>query len=147
MSTVEQDAARLQDVFPGLVRALGLLRPDTTPCGQPMSPTEAHAIDELRHRGPLTQKDLASALGLQKSTVSRLVDQLDARELVARVANPSDARSVHIVLTPNGQRRAERLASARQAFFKQLLEPLGVDDRQTVIHGLSILQEVARARS
>lgn len=147
MSTVGQDAAQLRDVLPGLVRALGLLRPDTTPCGQPMSTTEAHAIDELRARGPLSQKDLAHALGLQKSTVSRLVDQLEADELVARVANPSDSRSAHLVLTRNGERRAERLAAARQELFEQLLEPLGVDDRRTVIQGLSLLQEVARARS
>lgn len=112
-----------------------------------MSTTEAHAIDEIRVRGPLAQKDLAHALGLQKSTVSRLVDQLEADGLVARVANPSDSRSVHIVLTLSGERRAERLAAARQALFEQLLEPLGADDRRTVIQGLSILQEVARARS
>jgi DNA-binding MarR family transcriptional regulator len=147
MTTVGEGAAQLRDVLPGVVRALGLLRPDTTPCGQPMSTTEAHAIDELRTRGPLAQKDLAHALGLQKSTVSRLVDQLEADELVARVANPSDSRSVHLVLTPNGERRAERLAAARQALFERLLEPLGADDRRTLIRGLSILQEVARART
>lgn len=147
MPTVAQDAARLRDVFPAVVRGLGMLRPDTTPCGQPMSTTEAHAVDELRHRGALAQKDLANALGLQKSTVSRLVDQLEAHDLVARASNPSDSRSVHVVLTPNGERRAERLASARQAFFEELLEPLDVEERHTVIQGLSILQEVARARS
>jgi DNA-binding MarR family transcriptional regulator len=147
MSSVEDVASELRDVLPRVVRALGLLRPDTTPCGQPMSTTEAHAIDELRARGPLAQKDLARSLGLQKSTISRLVDQLEADELVARVTNPSDSRSVQIVLTPNGRRRAKRLAAARQAFFEQLLEPLDADDRRTVIEGLSILLEVACARS
>lgn len=111
-----------------------------------MSTTEAHAVDELRHRGPLAQKDLANALGLQKSTVSRLVDQLEAHDLVARATNPSDSRSVHVVLTSNGERRAEQLAAARQKFFEDLLEPLDVDDRRTVIQGLSILQEASLAR-
>lgn len=135
----------MRDLFPAVVRALGLLRPDTTPCGQPMSTTEAHAVDELRNRGPLAQKDLAHALGLQKSTVSRLVDQLEGHELVARASNPSDSRSIHVVLTPNGERRAEMLAAARQEFFEDLLAPLDADDRRTVIQGLFILQEVSLA--
>jgi DNA-binding MarR family transcriptional regulator len=112
-----------------------------------MSTTEAHAIDELRIRGPLAQKDLAGALGLQKSTVSRLVDQLEANDLVARVPSPADQRSVHVVLTPNGKRRAARLATARRALFERLLEGLGARDRRTVIDGLSRLEAVVRART
>ncbi len=106
----EDDVARLQGAFASVVRALGLLRPDTTPCGQRISVTEAHAIAELHDRGPLTQQALAAALGLQKSTVSRLVDQLAADDLAARAPNPSDHRSVLVELTPNGKQRASRLA-------------------------------------
>ncbi len=51
----DRDAAKLQASFSAVVRALGLLRPDTTPCGQRMSVTEAHALGELHGAGPLTQ--------------------------------------------------------------------------------------------
>jgi len=141
------DVARLQDAFASVVRALGLLRPDTTPCGQPVSVTEAHAIAELHDRGPLTQQELAAALGLQKSTVSRLVDQLAADDLAARAPNPSDRRSVLVELTPNGKQRARRLAKARRALFAGLLEQLDDDARRTVIDGLTHLDEAARARA
>jgi DNA-binding MarR family transcriptional regulator len=148
MSTPGDDeVARLQDSFVSVVRALGLLRPDTTPCGQPVSVTEAHAIAELHDHGPHSQKDLAASLALQKSTVSRLVDQLEANDLAARVPNPSDRRSVLVALTPNGKRRAQRLATAKRSLFAGLLDQLDADARRTVIDGLTHLDEAAHART
>jgi len=146
MSPGENDAASLQRALSGLVRTLGLLRPDTTPCGQPITVTEAHALGELHDRGPLTQRELAVALGLQKSTVSRLVDQLDERDLARRSPNPVDRRSVLVTLTENGTVRAGRLAHARQALFADLIERLDPSDRRTVIDGLTRLEEAARGR-
>jgi DNA-binding MarR family transcriptional regulator len=143
----EADAEQMQQAFAGVVRALGLLRPDTTPCGQPMSVTEAHAIAELHRRGPLTQKELTGALGLQKSTVSRLVGQLETADLAARGTNPADGRSVVVALTPNGIRRARRLADARTALFVDLLDRLAPADRRVAIEGLTRLEEAARARN
>lgn len=140
-----QDAARLQASFASVVRALGLLRPDTTPCGQPMSVTEAHAIGELHAAGHLTQQRLADHLRLQKSTVSRLVDELCADGLVTRSTNPDDRRSVRLELTALGRKRAERLAVARQALFGRLLDRLTAEERQLVIAGLDRLARVAHA--
>jgi DNA-binding MarR family transcriptional regulator len=139
------DAATLQVSFSTVVRALGLLRPDTTPCGQPMSVSEAHAISELHAAGSLTQQGLADRLRLQKSTVSRLVDELCADGLVARKANPADRRSVLLELTPLGRSRAERLANARQALFGRLLDRLTTEDRRLVIAGLDRLARAADA--
>lgn len=146
MLEASDDAERLQQAFSGMVRALGLLRPDTTPCGLPISVTEAHALGELHDRGPLTQRQLAAALGLQKSTISRLVDQLEGRDLARRSPNPDDGRSVLVALTDNGTIRAGRLARARRELFGDLIERLSVADRRTVIDGLTRLEEAARGR-
>jgi DNA-binding MarR family transcriptional regulator len=140
----EAEIDRLQGSFEGVVRALGLLRPDTTPCGQPMSITEAHAIAELERAGSLTQNGLALALGLQKSTISRLVDQLVDRDLAVRTPNPADQRSVLVSLTTGGADRARRLADARRALFATLLERLEPADRRIVVEGLTRLSEAAR---
>ena len=147
MLRADDDADRLQRAFSGMIRALGLLRPDTTPCGQPVTVTEAHALNELLDRGPMTQQKLAAALGLQKSTVSRLVDQLGERDLARRSPNPADRRSVLVDLTDNGALRAQRLAEARRALFAGIIDRLEVHDRRTVIDGLTQLEEAARARS
>jgi DNA-binding MarR family transcriptional regulator len=137
------EAAKLQASFTAVVRALGLLRPDTTPCGQHMSVTEAHAITELHEAGTLTQQALADRLRLQKSTVSRLVDELCADGLTRRRAHPSDGRSVLLELTSLGTNRAKRLVTARQALFSGLLDRLTTEDRRVVLAGLDRLARAA----
>lgn len=144
MSDLVDEAERVQTAFSSVVRELGLLRPDTTPCGQPISVAQAHALGELHERGPLTQQEMASALRVQKSTVSRLVDQLESDRLATRAPNPADGRSVLISLTSNGRRRAERLADARRELFVRLLDQLDDDARRSVVEGLSHLEEAAR---
>lgn len=140
-----EDAASVQVSFASLVRALGLLRPDTTPCGQPMSITTAHAIGELHAAGPLTQQDLADRLRLQKSTVSRLVDEMCAGDLAARSKNPADQRSVLVDLTPHGRVRAERLEEARRQKFTGLLSQLTADECRVVVAGLGLLEGAVSA--
>jgi putative acetyltransferase len=108
-----------------------------------MSVTEAHAIGELHQAGPATQQRLATTLRLQKSTISRLVDQLEADGIVTREANPDDRRSVLVSLTALGTSRAERLDDARRALFSRLLDELGPDERAMVVAGLTRLKEAA----
>lgn len=140
------DAERVRESFVGVVRALGLIRPDTTPCGQPMSLTEAHALSELRDRGAVSQQVLADRLRLQKSTVSRLVDGLVRSGTAERVPNPSDRRSVLIALTPVGHRKAERLHVAQTDLFDRLLADSPVEDRQQLVEALEKLAKAARDR-
>ena len=54
-----------------LVRSLGLHKPDETPCGQPVSVAEAHALLEIAREPGISQNGLAGRLKLEKSTVSR----------------------------------------------------------------------------
>jgi DNA-binding MarR family transcriptional regulator len=131
--------------FVGVVRALGLIRPDTTPCGQSVSLTEAHAISELLDRGPMTQQVLADRLRLQKSTVSRLLDQLERDGTVERAPNPTDRRSVLIGLTATGRRKAERLRLAQTDLFDRLLANSSAEERRQLVEALDKLEQAARA--
>ena len=67
-----------------LVRSLGLHKPDETPCGQPISVAEAHALLEIEREPGLTQNGLASHLRLEKSTVSRIAGMLEQRGFISR---------------------------------------------------------------
>jgi DNA-binding MarR family transcriptional regulator len=69
---------------------------------------------------------LAGASGLSLSRVSRVIDALERRELVARKSCPSDARAVHAQITSAGlalvrSAQATHFASV-QAMFFDLLE-------------------------
>ncbi|OKK17303.1 MarR family transcriptional regulator [Streptomyces sp. CB00455] len=82
----------------------------------------------------------ASALGaktlLSRSQVSRVVDQLQARGLVARSVSPADARSVRISLTATGRTAfAEADATRREALreaFDDRLDDADIEALETV---------------
>jgi DNA-binding MarR family transcriptional regulator len=68
---------------------------------------------------------LASQTGLSLSRVSRIVDALEGRGLLARRSCPSDARAINAHLTPAGNEllsaaEATHFAAVQQRFFDHL---------------------------
>lgn len=127
-----------------LIRTLGLHQPDRTPCGQPVSVAEAHALLELGREPGLSQNGLAARLRLEKSTVSRIVSALEKRGWVARRRNPHDTRVVHVHLTDAGRDAAATLAASRQAKFERIFAAIPPAERYAVLSSLDTLLQVIR---
>jgi DNA-binding MarR family transcriptional regulator len=73
----------------------------------------------------LRLSSLASEAGLSLSRVSRIVDVLESRGLIARRPCPADARAINAELTPAGLELAKaaqstHLAAVRERFFDRL---------------------------
>ncbi len=139
-----QTSLEFQEQLIALVRAFGLHRPDQTPCGQPISVAEVHALMELANTVPLSQNELARRLRLEKSTISRLVGILEQRGWVERTQDPVDRRVVRLRLTQTGHQAADNLAAAREAKFTRLLQAIPETKRAPVIQTLKLLVEVLR---
>jgi DNA-binding MarR family transcriptional regulator len=134
----------LQERMIALIRAFGLHKPDQTPCGKPVSVAEAHALMELSRGQPLVQKELASRLRLEKSTVSRLVGMLEGRGWVERSRSTQDRRAVELRLTGAGRRTAEGIAEVRREKFARVLEAIPEGERGSVLESMRILEEAMR---
>lgn len=130
---------QLQRQMMELVRTFGLLQPDRTPCGQPMSTSAAHALTEVAGSEGLSQGELGARLGLEKSTVSRLVAEMERSGWLRRRRDEVDGRVVRLQLTEQGQRVADRVASARAALFDQLAERISGRERALVERALDVL--------
>lgn len=128
----------LQEKMVTLVRAFGLHHPQRTPCGQPVTVSEAHALMEVA-RGPLPQAELVTRLRLEKSSVSRLVGRLEQRRWLARERDPADGRAVLLQLTEEGRRAAEQLAAARAHRFSRLFAAIPPPEREAVLRTLDVL--------
>jgi DNA-binding MarR family transcriptional regulator len=137
----DPQALALQAQLSAFVRAFGLHQPEQTPCGQPIPVSEAHAITELYREGPMAQHELVARLNLQKSTVSRLVTQLENRGWLSRRRETPDGRVAVLELTDAGRRAALQVVAARAAKFDRLLAALPADRRGDVIEALSLLVE------
>jgi DNA-binding MarR family transcriptional regulator len=135
----DSESKELAATMVALVRSFGLHRPDETPCGEPVPVAEAHALMDLAADGPLNHGDLAVRLRLEKSTVSRLVRQLERRKWIKRSPAAHDRRVVQIQLTPRGEAAAQRLADARQSKFDGLLAALPRQKRSSILEAMSTL--------
>jgi MarR family transcriptional regulator, lower aerobic nicotinate degradation pathway regulator len=67
-----------------------------------LSITQARLLGVLRDRTP-TMNELARLLGLDKSSVSGLVDRAERRGLVVRIPSTDDRRAVRVGLTDQGR--------------------------------------------
>ena len=141
--SLSEDVIALQTHISAFVRAFGLHQPDQTPCGQLIPVSEAHAVAELQQHGPLTQLDLARRLRLEKSTVSRLVNQLHERGWLRRSKRDGDGRLVWLELTDAGDKAATDLSTARAQRFIRLLKAIPADRRQSVLDALTLLVEAS----
>jgi DNA-binding MarR family transcriptional regulator len=75
-----------------------------------LSLTQIRVLAILRDRR-VKMSELAGYLGLDKSTITGLVDRAEKRGLLQRAPNPVDGRAVDVLLTAEGRELAERGAT------------------------------------
>jgi DNA-binding MarR family transcriptional regulator len=111
-----------------------------------VSTVEAHLIGYCLAKGPRPISELHRVLGQNKSTLTAILDRLEARELVARRLNPSDRRSWMIDLTPDGDALARKLRNEYKRFESFLLQRIEARDLagfRTVMAVIGEVTEVA----
>jgi DNA-binding MarR family transcriptional regulator len=74
--------------------------------------------------------DLAAHLGLDRSSVTGLVDRATARGLVERFADPDDGRASRVRLTDAGRTLARRGRAEVAPWFEDRFAPLSVGERR-----------------
>jgi DNA-binding MarR family transcriptional regulator len=88
----------------------------------------------------LTMSKLSAEVALTTGGVTRLVDRMVEAGLVARENCPSDRRSVHVVLTDNGQSTLQRaIVEHIEGIDRHLMTPLDDGDRAALTVALSKL--------
>jgi DNA-binding MarR family transcriptional regulator len=92
----------------------------------------------LRDREPGMQ-ELARHLGLDKSSMTGLVDRAERRGLVRRAAAPHDGRAVHVSLTAQGHDLADDAAADADRQIHALTEGLTDVQRTQLSQLASIL--------
>lgn len=75
-----------------------------------------------------SQIAIAARLGLDKTTLTYLIDGLEQAGLVKRTPDPQDRRSRHINLTAKGHNTLARFTEAVEAVERQVLSRLSAAD-------------------
>jgi DNA-binding MarR family transcriptional regulator len=94
-----------------------------------LSLTQLRVLAILRDRR-LQMTELADYLGLDKSTMTGLVDRAERRGLLARVRNPVDGRAVDVGISPAGSELAKRLYARVMRSLSPMTAALTQADRR-----------------
>lgn len=91
--------------------------------------------------GDVRMRELARRLGLATSTVTRLVDRLEAAGLAERRSERPDRRSVLVGLTAPGREALQAVRRRLRAFLRELIAGLTPRERGELLRLLSKVGE------
>ena len=138
------ESEQLHELFMDLVRVAGLLQPDQELPGLSVSLSQAYAIHELDHGSGLSQQELAEILFLEKSTVSRMIADLENKGLVERERDPDNRRTYRLKLTDAGRDFHVRVADGYGAQYQRWTAAMTSAERKALLVGLPALIRVVR---
>jgi DNA-binding MarR family transcriptional regulator len=137
---IADDVAALQDatrVLAGVaLRSVDVLQ-------GAVSLPQLRVLAVLADLGQAWSARVATALGLERSTITRLVDRLVAAGHVTRVMDPSNRSAVILELTASGRGLVADVAAWRQAELQRILLRLEPADRATLTAALRSLVQAA----
>ena len=108
------------------------------------SVSQALALHALDTDPPLSQQELGARLRLEKSSVSRLVADLERRGLIQRQRDEDNRRVVRLRLTDEGWRAHVELGAQFHQHYDRWTAELTPAERDALIVGLSAFLRASR---
>ena len=93
----------------------------------------------LLAEGPISQHALGDQLGIDRTTMVELIDELESQGIVVRRRNASDRRSYALSLTPKGRTVQKRAARAFDGAADEFLNALKPAERDQLLDMLQRL--------
>ena len=84
-----------------------------------------------QNKEEVIQKDMADLIGKDKSTILRLIDSLETKELVRRVAGKKDKRKNYLMVTKKGEELIKQYENIFSAIFEELQQGLNESELNT----------------
>jgi DNA-binding MarR family transcriptional regulator/GNAT superfamily N-acetyltransferase len=119
-------------------RKLGIIEPKLLE--SPWTLQEARIIYEIAGRQSCTATDLVRALGLDPGFVSRTLQALQRRQIVARKPSKTDRRVTELALTARGRAAFADLDSRSRGVVASLLGKLDDGERATVVNAMATIE-------
>jgi DNA-binding MarR family transcriptional regulator len=129
---IEDETARWMPAFLALLRTNARLRDQLELDVRRISGLSVARYDVLTHvdmaGGRLGLSDLARAMVLSPSGLSKLLDRMQEAGLVERQPDPDDARSTYAVITRHGRAVVKKTRQRHHAFLQHVFGDV-LDDR------------------
>lgn len=107
-----------------------------------LRPAQYSVLTVIEHNPGLSQTRLADALGIKKTNLVAMIDELEERSLARRVPTENDRRARALFLTPKGDALMSRLHRLDGMIDQRLTQALSAVERRQFCEAL---RRVARA--
>ncbi len=102
----------------------------------------AYKVLRALENSDASMREVSEVLHVSPRTVTDMIDNLEARGLVARGPHPADRRVTLLRLTPDGRRQLAAAADLAEQSHRAAVSALGPQDQQTL---RDLLDQVAPA--
>src|SRR5258707_14698703 len=123
-------------------RKLGIIEPKLL--DSPWTLQEARIIYEIADRQSCTATNLVRALGLDAGFVSRTLQALQRRQIVARKPSRTDRRVTELALTARGRAAFADLDSRSRGVVATLLDRLDASQRTAVVNAMTTIEQTLK---
>ncbi|GGP24851.1 MarR family transcriptional regulator [Silvimonas amylolytica] len=127
-----------------MVRELGFMKP--TLAGTRYSPSAVHALLEIDMHGAMPAAQLVQALGLEKSSVSRMAGKLIEAGEIEETAALDDGRFKQLALTAQGKRTIAEIHAHGQQQVISALKRLNPEQQSLVAQGMGFYAGALKQR-
>jgi DNA-binding MarR family transcriptional regulator len=136
---VDDLEARLIATIPAVFRHLLAHARRRRPAWRQLTYQQYNVLRIIQANGPMAQGEIARRLMVTAPVLTRLASTLVEEGLVERGRDPQDRRTVRLVLTPPGRRRATAMRRDLLEAAAELIEPLTDERRRAIAHALDEL--------
>ncbi len=99
-------------------------------------------LKEVANHGPIAIGALTKIVFINNSTVTGIIDRLEARNLVQRVRISKDRRQVHVEITETGLLFLKDAPTPIHHRFIKKLEEMSTEDVSMILWGLELLVDM-----
>jgi len=126
-----------------MVRELGFM--GSTLASTSYSPSAVHTLVEIALRKQMTASQLVQLLGLEKSSVSRMLARLIAAGELEEVISTEDARAKSLRLTTKGHETVSKINTFSNERVVSAIKCLAPAQQQTISEGLTLYANALQA--
>ena len=115
---------------------------DCCQCG--VNTSQCFLLVEIGRKPGICAKELTEILRVDKSSISRSVEELVQKGYVNREPSSEDRRSVVLSLTECGRKRFDRIEHDMNMKFQKVLSGIELEKQEQVLEALRIYNEACR---
>jgi DNA-binding MarR family transcriptional regulator len=135
---MNSNAKEFREIMRQIERKLGIVdEAEKSCCGVTL--TQCHSLVEIGRAEKVSLCELTEIMELDKSTLSRTVDQLVRKGYIKLDIDDGNRRYVSITLTEKGREEFEGIEKSMNSYFEELLECIAEDKRAQVVESAGLI--------